>query len=259
VAENVVVPLLRDGSQRESVQVVGFIAIDAGGKAMDPNRVRRAGALILLALICLALPATAAFAQVTELTPAYSPAPGVIAIGRANSRAVPAQQYASPRPTSYAPPSAPTPSTVRIPEGTEVRVRLEDQLSSATSAPGDLFTVSTTEEIQLADGTVIPPGYRGRREVTFTDKPGMLGKAGQLNMRLDFVRIGGVRVRLVASKGMKGKGSATSAWVLGALVAFPFLAIHGHNVVVPIGTPITAFVDNDTDVPFPVPRPPEQD
>jgi hypothetical protein len=30
-------------------------------------------------------------------------------------------------------------------------------------------------------------------------------------------------------------------------------------VVIPIGTPITGFVDNDTDVPFPVPRPPKQD
>jgi hypothetical protein len=68
---------------------------------------------------------------------------------------------------------------------------------------------------------VIPPGYRGRGEVTFTEKLGMLGKPGQLNVRLDFVRIGGVRVRLVASKGMRGKGSVTSAWVLGALVAFP--------------------------------------
>jgi hypothetical protein len=226
---------------------------------MGSNQARRPAALVLLALSCLALTATATFAQVTDLTPTNSMAPAVIAIGKANSRAAAAQQYTSPRPASYAPPSTPTASTVRIPEGTEVRVRLEDQLSSATSAPGDLFTVSTTEEIQLADGTVIPPGYRGRGEVTFTDKPGMLGKAGQLNMRLDFVRIGGVRVRLVASKGMKGKGSATSAWVLGALVAFPFLAIHGHNVVIPIGTPITAFVDNDTDVSFPVPRPPEQD
>ena len=88
----------------------------------------------------------------------------------------------------------------RIPEGTEVRVRLDEQLSSATSSSGDTFSISTDEDIRLADGAVIPSGYRGRGEVTAAHKKEMLGKAGEISVRLDYIRIGDVRVHLRAAK-----------------------------------------------------------
>src|SRR5437016_7375060 len=92
-----------------------------------------------------------------------------------------------PAPTA---PAAVAPAHVKIPEGTEVRVVFDEALSSATAISGDSFSISTDEEIKLADGTVIPLGYRGKGEVTAAEKNGMMGKAGQLNVRMVYVRIG---------------------------------------------------------------------
>lgn len=162
-----------------------------------------------------------------------------------------------PTPTVSAPVLART--IERIPEGTEVRVRLDEQLSSATATPGDTFSFSTDEDIRLADGSIIPAGYRGKGEVTEAHKKGMLGKAGELNVRLDYVRIGDVRVRLRANKSEEGQSSVTTTVVLTLLITPLFLMHHGHEVVFPKGQPIIAYVDEDKDVPFPIARPPKND
>jgi hypothetical protein len=78
-----------------------------------------------------------------------------------------------------------TPRIVKIPEGTEVRDALAEKLSSTTSAEGDQFSVITDEEINLPDGKVIPAGYTGKGEVINVSKAGMVGKSGQLNIRMD--------------------------------------------------------------------------
>ncbi|MDB5479881.1 MAG: hypothetical protein JWO83_934 [Caulobacteraceae bacterium] len=71
-----------------------------------------------------------------------------------------------------------------MPEGTEVQLRLGERLSSATAAVGDTFEIISDEEITLADGTILPTGYSGRGEVTVAERNGMLGKSGQLGIRV---------------------------------------------------------------------------
>jgi hypothetical protein len=84
----------------------------------------------------------------------------------------------------------------------------------------------------------------------------MLGKAGQLNVRLIYVRIGDQRVRLRANKGGEGKGAITSVVVLSVLFGPLGLTKHGHNIKIPARQSITAYVDEDTDLTFPVRPPP---
>src|SRR5690348_8005343 len=66
---------------------------------------------------------------------------------------------AAPQPAAdaVAQPGAPAPVVhqVRIPEGTEVRVHFNEQLSSATAAAGDTFSITTDDPISLPDGTVL--------------------------------------------------------------------------------------------------------
>jgi hypothetical protein len=140
-----------------------------------------------------------------------------------------------------------------------VRVRIEDQLSSATSAAGDTFSISTDEDIELPDGGVIPAGYRGRGEVVEAHKKEMLGKGGELAIRLDYVRIGNVRVHLRANKTGEGKSGLTTALVLSFVLTPLFLMHHGGDVVFPKGQSIKAYVDDDVDVPLPAPAPPRID
>ncbi len=194
------------------------------------------GAALVAALVVLGVaPGLGAWGQVIRLapTPAAAPVPVLAA--------------------------APPKTLERIPEGTEVRVRLDDRLSSQTSVEGDEFTISTEEAIRLADGTVIPAGFRGRGEVVSAHKKEMLGKGGDLAVRIDYFRIGDTRVPLRANKGGEGGNTTGTTVVLTVLLTPLFLMHHGHEMVFPKGTPITAFVDNNTDIALPIPNPPAED
>jgi hypothetical protein len=175
----------------------------------------------------------------------------------------PASQPAPP-PTAT-PARAPAPVVITasgallIPEGTEVRVRLNERLSSASNIEGDEFSITTDEPIQLSDGTIIPAGFRGRGEVTDAHKKGMLGKAGELHIRLDYFKIGDTRVHLRAEKGGEGKSGVATTVVLTLLITPLFLMHHGAELVYPQGQKITAFVDQDTKVPLPMPPAPQVD
>jgi hypothetical protein len=169
---------------------------------------------------------------------------------------------ASPPPARTATPAyvpMPTTGAERVPEGTEVAIRLDEPLSSATASAGDVFSISTDEDIRLADGMVIPAGYRGKGEVTAAHKKEMLGKAGELAIRLDYVRIGDVRLHLRAVKSVEGKSTLTTTLVLTLVVTPLFLMHHGHEVVFPKGQRIVAYVDDDAVIPFPIARPPVED
>lgn len=146
--------------------------------------------------------------------------------------------------------------SVVLAEGTPIRIRLEDQLSSATNHAGDEFTISSDDDIDLSDGTILPAGYRGRGEVVEAHKKEMLGKPGELDIRLDYIRIGATRVRLRATKSGEGRSGQTTTIVLSFLLTPLFLMHHGANVVFPRGQTITAYVDEDTILPVPVPPPP---
>jgi hypothetical protein len=161
-------------------------------------------------------------------------------------------------PISPAPPQ-PVPANVKIPEGTEVQLRLAEKLSSSENSEGDTFEVTSDQEIQLADGTVIPAGYSGRGEVTSSEKSGMLGKSGHLSVRINYLKIGATHVHLRANKGREGASGVTNTVVLTVLFGPLGLLVHGHNVVYPKGTPITAYVDEDVVIPSPVPAPPQAD
>lgn len=84
----------------------------------------------------------------------------------------------------------------------------------------------------------------------------MLGKNGKLNVRLVYLKVGDDRIRLRANKGAKGETrvGATVATVILFWPAAPF--IKGKDVSIKKGAIMTAYVDQDTDLPSPLPPPP---
>jgi hypothetical protein len=149
-------------------------------------------------------------------------------------------------------------ATVKVPEGTEFRMRLEDKLSSKTSVDGDRFTVTLMEDVPLPDGTVLHSGYRGVGEVVNAEKSGRVGKKGQLNVRLNYVTVGGERIRLRASKGAEGSGNTGNMVAAIVLVGVFGLLVKGKSAEIPKGTQITGFSDSDTELTTPVPAPPPE-
>ncbi|MES2895900.1 MAG: hypothetical protein V4759_07715 [Pseudomonadota bacterium] len=148
---------------------------------------------------------------------------------------------------------------VKIPEGAELLIRFDDKLSSATNTEGDQFSISLDESVKLADGTVIAEGYRGKGEVTSASKRGYMGKAGELNVRLHYIRIGETRVRLRASKSGEGKGAMGATIALTVLFGPLGLLKRGHDIEIKEGQTLTAYVDQDADLTTPLSPPPVAD
>lgn len=155
---------------------------------------------------------------------------------------------------AQAPPPAPsvTPPTLHIPEGTELSIRFEDEVSSASATVGDEFTISSVDPVTLPDGKVLPAGFKGVGEVTAAHKRGMMGKGGELNVRLDYLKVGNTRVRLRGSKGGSGQDSTGATVALTVLFGPLGLLKHGHDITINKGQKIVAYVDQDVDVPLPV-------
>jgi hypothetical protein len=87
--------------------------------------------------------------------------------------------------------------------------------------------------------------------VTHVKKAGMMGKAGELNMRLEYVIVGDARMKLRGTKGKEGQGKEGTAVALTVLFGPLGLIKHGKNVEIKEGTPLGAYVDQDFTVPAP--------
>jgi hypothetical protein len=139
-------------------------------------------------------------------------------------------------------------------EDTPVRLRINRTISSGTEKVNDKVDFTVVEAVKVGDVVVIPQGALAIATVTEAKPKGRLGKAGKLNVNIDYVQLAsGEKVALRAVKG--GKGGSRTGVMTGALVAtsilfFPaapfFLFMKGKNIIVPKGTEITAYVAADT-------------
>ena len=155
-------------------------------------------------------------------------------------------------------PNLATAATVTLQEGTELPMRLEDTISSKVATEGDRFTISLTEDVKLADGTILRAGYRGVGEVVEARKSGALGKTGKLNVRLNYLKVGDQRIRLRASRGVQGNHN-TAAQVGTLLLLWPVAPfIKGKSTQLTKGTIMTAFADQDIVLETPLPPPPPE-
>jgi len=159
------------------------------------------------------------------------------------SQAPPTPQE-TPAPTPQVPQAAPAGKLI-LREGTDVKLKFAEDLSSKTAADGDPVNMILDEDLKVGDVVVAKAGCKAVGEVTNAKKAGMMGKAGELNLRLEHLTIGDQRVRLRGSKGKEGEGKVGTAVALTVLFGPIGLIKHGKNVDVKAGTLLTAYVDED--------------
>lgn len=141
--------------------------------------------------------------------------------------------------------------TVKVPEGTEVVISVDDKLSSDTSHEGDRFSISLVDDIVLADGTKLPAGLKGAGEVTHAKKKGMMGKPGELNVRFDYIKAGDTKIKLRGQKGAEGDARYGTTITLTVLFGPLGLIKHGKDVEIKPGQRMTIFTDADASVELP--------
>lgn len=178
----------------------------------------------------------------------------------------PGQQQNPPTPPSQAEPSqpAPTPSSSDtaktllpgqfiLQDATPVKLRLNRNVSSADAHEGDSVDFEVLEDVAANGIVVIPKGSVAIGSVTEAQPKRRMGRAGKLEMVLDYVRLADTEKAAVrAVKDAKG-GSHTVGMTAGivatGLLFFPaapfFLFMHGKDITVPKGAEITAYVNGD--------------
>lgn len=142
------------------------------------------------------------------------------------------------------------PAKLVIKEGTDVNLKFAQDLSSKTAQDGDPVNLVLADDLKVDGVTVAKAGAVALGTVTHAKKAGMMGRAGELDMRLDYVVVGDSRMMIRGTKGKEGQGKEGTAVALTVLFGPIGLIKHGKNVEVKQGTPLTAFVDSDFAVPI---------
>ena len=161
-----------------------------------------------------------------------------------------AQAPAAPSAQS-APAQLPPPDTLL--DGTPVKLRLSETISSADTKVGQEIPFEVVEEVTVNRVVVLPKGATAIATVTDAEHKKSMGRAGKLDISVSYARLKDQeKVALRATQDNKGGGhvgAMTGAMVATAIVFFPaaplFLFIHGKDITIPAGTEITAFVEGD--------------
>jgi PEGA domain len=157
----------------------------------------------------------------------------------------------TPTTVAQTPKAAPTKPTLE--DGTPVKIRISQTVSSADAHVGQTVDFEVLEEVKLGDTLIIPKGGIAWATVTEAQSKRRMGRGGKLNINIDTVRlVDGEKVALRAVKDMKGGGhvgAMTGAIVATSIVFFPaaplFLFMHGKDITIPKGTEITAYINGD--------------
>jgi hypothetical protein len=145
--------------------------------------------------------------------------------------------------------STSVPPTAILKEGTDVRLKFAQDISSKTAVADDPVALILDEEIKVGGVVVAEPGAKAFGIVSNAKKAGMMGKGGELNIRLESMKIGDTKVKLRGTKGREGDSKVGTAIVLTVLFGPIGLIKHGKNIEVKEGTPLTVYVADDIALP----------
>jgi hypothetical protein len=138
----------------------------------------------------------------------------------------PGQPAGSAPATPRQPAPPPPPAVAVIPSGSQIRVRLDQDLGSKISQPGDTFTATVADDVTANGTVIIPQGARADGTVVNAAPLGRFKGGALLAIRLDRVhtRWGSYPVATgTIDKVEKGKGKRSAAFIgggagLGALI-----------------------------------------
>ncbi len=141
-----------------------------------------------------------------------------------------------------------------LPEGTKLRVRLDQNISSATAEEGQTVEFSATDSVRVGDTVVIAEGARVTGVVTDAHEKRRLGRAGKLDFSIDRVRTVDnqwVPLRYSITK-KSGQSHAVRTGILTAGVAAVFwpaapvmLLWKGQDVTINRGVTFDVFTDTN--------------
>jgi hypothetical protein len=133
----------------------------------------------------------------------------------------------------------------KLREGEDVSLQFAQDLNSKTAAEGDPVALTLVDDLKVNGVLVAKAGSKAFGEVSKAEKSGMMGKAGELSIRLNYLKVGEEKIRLRGTKGKEGESGVTSTVVLTVLFGPIGLIKHGKNVEIKQGQALHAYVADD--------------
>jgi len=161
--------------------------------------------------------------------------------------------------TAVSPISAPTTTNAVLRVGTEVPLRLLEELTTKGKnlRVGQRFRMETSEPVIVQGITVVPAGAPAVGEITDVRNKGMWGKSGHLGARLLYLTANGRQIRLSGAFDDKGVAGGVGAVAVSAIVFLPAgFFMTGTSAKVPVNTIVKGFVDEDVQLSFQSAAPP---
>ncbi|MBV9210907.1 MAG: hypothetical protein JOZ52_09780, partial [Acidobacteria bacterium] len=119
---------------------------------------------------------------------------------------------------------------VTIPDGTEFTVETTEEISSKTATEGDPLSFKVVDDVKVNGQTVISAGTLVKGSVSQAKKAGMMGKGGQLAIRIETTTtVDGQKVKLRSSKGKEGDDKTGTTVALVVLFGPLGFLKHGKN------------------------------
>jgi len=136
------------------------------------------------------------------------------------------------------------PKKVLLAEGTQVALRTAEDISSRVARPGQPVELALAEDLKVGDAVVAKAGARALGEVVQAKRPDFWGEAGEVSLRVHFLRVGDQKVEIRGALGAAGTR---------------YVVVRGSQAVIKAGTELKAFVAADVEVtPLPEATPPSK-
>jgi hypothetical protein len=135
-------------------------------------------------------------------------------------------------------------TSVMIPDGTEIKIITNEEISSKKVVEGDPLTFKVEEDVKINGKTVIAEGSIVKGTVTDAKKSGRMGKSGNLSIRIESAQtVDGQKIKLRASKSGEGGDNTGSTIALTVLFGPLGLLRKGKEAKIKAGTILTAYTD----------------
>lgn len=145
---------------------------------------------------------------------------------------------------------APEKTAGLLAEGTEIKLKFAQNLSTKSAVVGDKVEFVVAENVMLGDKVAVPAGTRVLGVVTAgKESEKKRNDADKLAVRVEYLKVGGVKVKLRSEKTDPQKAKVDKGKVVAATILFGvsglIIALSSKRLVIPEGTPVTAFVAED--------------
>lgn len=143
------------------------------------------------------------------------------------------------------------PTSVVLPEGTMVNLKLLHTLNTKTVVLDDPLNFSVAEDVVVDGKSVVKAGAPAIGRVRQAKPARTRGRGAELGLEMQYMKAGRIRVPLRGSQVREGEGKTAETVALVVMFGLSGLVKHGSEIEVKEGSLFTAYVDQDTNVTAP--------